>query len=102
MHNLGMLLKSHGLDFDHAQRLVASFSKHNIERIPLFIVVPETDVANFATLSGPDIEVRSEAELGQYLVDQPVAGIRAGYINQEIIKLAFWELGLTANYFCVD
>jgi hypothetical protein len=28
--------------------------------------------------------------------------MRPGYINQEIIKLAFWELELTTNYFCVD
>ncbi len=35
-------------------------------------------------------------------MSEPVAGIRPGYINQEIVKLAFWELGLTENYFCVD
>jgi hypothetical protein len=35
-------------------------------------------------------------------VDEPVAGVRPGYINQEIIKLAFWELGLAANYLPVD
>jgi hypothetical protein len=35
-------------------------------------------------------------------VDHEVHGMRPGYINQEIVKLSFWELGLAQNYFCVD
>ena len=102
MSRLAFLLKSHAPDFDHAQRMVASFREFNHEGIPLFIVVPQDDLEVFATLDGPNIDIRSESELGQYLVDEPVAGIRPGYINQEIVKLAFWELGLADNYFCVD
>ena len=102
MHRLGMLLKSYGPDFDHARRMVTSFTEFNVEGLPLYVVVPEQDVAQFGALAGPGIEVLSEQELGEYLVDEPVSGIRPGYINQEIVKLAFWELGLTENYFCVD
>jgi hypothetical protein len=102
MSRLAFLLKSHAPDFDHAQRMVESFNEFNRENIPLFIVVPEDDLGIFAAINGPNIEIRSESELGQYLVDEPVAGIRPGYINQEIVKLAFWELGLADNYFCVD
>ncbi|MSW82588.1 MAG: hypothetical protein F2840_15770, partial [Actinobacteria bacterium] len=102
MSRLAFLLKSHAPDFDHAQRMVESFNEFNRENIPLFIVVPGDDLGIFAAINGPNIEIRSESELGQYLVDEPVAGIRPGYINQEIVKLAFWELGLADNYFCVD
>jgi len=102
MSRLAFLLKSHAPDFDHAQRMVESFNEFNRENIPLFIVVPKGDLGIFAAINGPNIEIRSESELGQYLVDEPVAGIRPGYINQEILKLAFWELGLADNYFCVD
>lgn len=102
MYPLGMLLKSYGPDFDHASRLVGSFRQHNVEGLPLFVLVPDADMPRFSALQGGDVTVLSEAALERHLVDEPVAGIRPGYINQEIVKLAFWELGLTANYFCVD
>jgi hypothetical protein len=102
MHQFGMLLKSHGPDLEHAERLVRSLGDHNPEHIPLFVVVPELDVPGFRALAGDDVTVMSESALSDYLVGAPVAGIRPGYINQEIVKLAFWELGQTANYFCVD
>ena len=102
MHTFAMLLKSFADDFDYAQRLLVSFRKFNADSVHLYCVVPPADVARFTVLGGPDVTVLNESELGQYLVDQPVHGMRPGYINQEIIKLAFWELELTENYFCVD
>ena len=97
-----MLLKSFADDFDYAQRLLVSFRKFNADGVHLYCVVPPADVARFQAFSGADVTVLSESELGEYLVDHPVHGMRAGYINQEIVKLAFWELELTENYFCVD
>ena len=97
-----MLLKSFSDDFDYAQRLLVSFRKFNADGVHLYCVVPPADVARFEAFSGADVTVLSESELGEYLVDHPVHGMRAGYINQEIVKLAFWELELAENYFCVD
>jgi hypothetical protein len=97
-----MLLKSYGGDADLAKRLLASFEKFNHEGLSLYVVVPEADVPRFEELAGANVHVLPETTLGAYLVDQPVAGVRPGYINQEIVKLAFWELGLAENYFCVD
>ena len=102
MHNFGILLKSYDGDFDLAERLIESFNKYNPESLPMFIVVPEADVQKFNRFASDTITVLSESLLGEHLVDHEVAGIRPGYINQEIVKLSFWELGLTENYFCVD
>ena len=102
MQSFAMLLKSFADDFDYAQRLLVSFRKFNADSLHLYCVVPPADMARFAAFSGADVTVLSESELGEYLVDHPVHGMRAGYINQEIVKLAFWELELTENYFCVD
>lgn len=102
MLNFGILLKSYDKDFDLAERLIESFNRFNPELLQMFIVVPESDVEQFRIFESETISVLSESLLGQYLVDHEVAGIRPGYINQEIVKLAFWELGLTKNYFCVD
>lgn len=102
MTSVGLLVKSYRDDLPLAERLVASLDRHNVERLPTWIVVPDADVALFAHLAGEGREVLPESLLGQYLVDQPVAGIRPGYINQEIVKLAFWELGLADNVFTID
>ena len=102
MTRLGLLLKSYAGDFAYAQRMVESFHKHNADKLTLFIVIPDSDVELFSSMTGSNVEIFSEDLLGKYLVDSPVHDLRPGYINQEIVKLAFWELGLTENYFCVD
>ncbi len=103
MEQIALLLKSYAPDHAYAQRLVASFEEHNREGLTLHCVVPSADLALFSSLSGPHVVVHTEEEIaGQHLVDHPIGGLRVGYANQEIVKLAFWESGLAANYFCVD
>lgn len=102
MHRLGFLLKSYAKDFHYAERMVESFHCHNTDGLPLFIVVPDGDMTLFQPLVQHNTQLFSESDFAAHLVDEPVAGIRPGYINQEIIKLAFWETGLTENYFCAD
>ncbi len=97
-----MLCKSYSGDLEYAQRMVKSFNEFNTDGIKLFIVVPQVDLVLFEPLSGAHIEVLSERLLAHHLVDREVHSIRPGYINQEIIKLSFWELELAENYFCVD
>lgn len=97
-----MLCKSFQGDLEYARRMVKSFHEFNTEGLKLFVVVPGKDLELFGQFTCPTVEILSEDRLGQYLVDREVHGMRPGYINQEIIKLAFWELQLCANYFCVD
>lgn len=102
MHRLGILLKSYAKDFHYAERMVESFHRHNTDDLPLFIVVPDDDAPLFQPLVRQRTQLLLESDFATHLVDVPVAGIRPGYINQEIIKLAFWEKALTQNYFCAD
>jgi len=97
-----MLCKSDSGDFEYAQRMVKSFHKFKSGAIQLFLVVPETDLELFAPLSDESVTLLSEQLVVGHLVDHEVHGMRPGYINQEIVKLSFWELGLAQNYFCVD
>ncbi|MDA9334083.1 DUF6492 family protein [Actinomycetota bacterium] len=97
-----MLCKSYSGDFEYAQRMVKSFHQFNSDAIQLFLVVPEPDLELFFPLSGDSVTLLSEQLLVGHLVDHEVHGMRPGYINQEIVKLSFWELGLAQNYFCVD
>lgn len=102
MAAFGMLLKSYAGDLEYAQRLIRSFHAHNVDELSLYCVVPEQDIPLFHELSGPNVTVMSEEPFAQYFTHEPVWGIRTGYINQEIVKLAFWESGLLDAYFCVD
>lgn len=99
---LGILVKSYSEDLEYTRRLVSSIEKFNTEHLPVFLVVPESELELFGEFKNSDVSVLSEELLAQHLVREPRAGFSAGYINQEIIKLSFWELGLCSNYFCVD
>lgn len=102
MHRLGILLKSYAKDFHYAERMVESFHRHNRDDLPLFMVVPDDDKALFSPLIGRNTELLLESDFADHLVTEPLWDLRPGYINQEIIKLAFWEKGRAENYFCAD
>ena len=102
MTPIALLLKSHAPDLPYAERLVESCSAFNSDALPFFCVVPRADVPAFAALTDRMTVLAEEEILGDHLVAEGVHGLSAGYINQEIVKLVFWETGLAANYFCVD
>jgi hypothetical protein len=102
MAELALLVKSYQGDFEYAERLMQSINAHNIDALPVFIVVPEKDLQQFNVFASDTTKILSENLFENHLVHEETAGFRPGYINQEIIKLAFWELDLCDNYFCVD
>ena len=97
-----MMLKTYALDLEYAQRLISSFHAHNVDGLHLFCVVPQSEHHLFAAFEADTVSIMTEAPFEKYFTAEDVDGIRPGYINQEIVKLAFWELGLADNYFCVD
>lgn len=101
---LVFLLPSYIGDIKYVDRLVDSYIKYNTDNIPLYIIVPECDLESFIKYRIDNIKVLTKEYIsGKYLVhDNSIHGIRPGYINQEIIKLSFWEQKLCENYFCLD
>jgi len=99
---LAFMLRSYGPDVTYAIRLVESFRRFNIDSLHLYISVPTDDAHLFAHLAGGDVTVMDDSQFAPMFVHAEVHGLRPGYINQEIVKLAFWETGLADNYFCVD
>ena len=102
VHRFGMMLKSYGGDLDLARRCVESFDRFNAEHIPLTIVVPASDLPAFTALENSDITVLDESIFDDYLVSEPFGDMRVGYINQQIVKLGFWERDIYDDYFVVD
>jgi hypothetical protein len=103
MHKIAILLKTHIRDIKWAERAVLSYMKHNIDKIPLYIVVPDSDLRAFEGFTGEAIELHSDESVTTNLAyHNSVSGFAPGYINQEVIKLAFWEKRYCENYLCMD
>jgi hypothetical protein len=96
------LLKTYAGDLEFACRLIDTYLEHNVEHIPLVISCPAVDRPQFARFESESVSVISDEEVTDQLVTREVAGIRPGYINQEIVKLAFAEKGIARNYMCLD
>ena len=102
MSRLALLLKSYAADAEYAKRLIDSFHQHNPTGLTLYCVVPREDLALFAPLACSTVVVLDEQPFEHHFTTEEVHELRPGYINQEVVKLSFWELGLAENYFCVD
>lgn len=103
MDRIVILLKTFKGDLVYVERLYKSYLRYNKDNIPLHIVVPEEDLDIFYKFSRKKVILHSDESITENLVhDDSIRGIRPGYINQEIIKLAFWQKRLCNNYFCMD
>ena len=103
MHKIATLLVTYIGDIGYVERLIPNYVKYNQDKIPLYIAVPDSDRKAFEKFMDDGIELLTMESITDNLVyDHSVRGIRPGYVNQEIIKLAFWEKGLCENYFCMD
>ncbi len=96
------MLKTYAGDLESAKRLITSFRKHNVDELTLHVVVPSEDMALFAPLADAKIAVIAEDTVPVRMATSDVNGIRPGYINQELVKLAFFRLALTDAYLCLD
>lgn len=102
MEHFGLLLKSYGAHAREAKRLIDSYRTYAAPHIPMTAVVPADDLSTFRSFTGSDVQLVPEEEFEQHLVTEPIGALRPGYVNQEIIKLAFHELGIYRHYFTVD
>jgi hypothetical protein len=81
--------------------------KHNIDEIKLFVIVDPEDLFLFMDLESPIVRVMSLIDLHVETLSQNQQSARffdttPGYINQQIVKLSFWETRLCENYLCLD
>lgn len=103
METLSLFLKTYSKDFPRAKKLLESIIQHNTDKIPTWIACPKKDLIEFKTLeTEPWINCIIEEDFPVKLAKQTMNGIRAGYLNQEVLKLGFAELDLSRHYFCLD
>jgi len=102
MHNFCFMVKTYSKDMDYCKRLVDSINLFNVDNIFTYLVVEELDREKFESLATDSIAIVTMESIPVEFASVPINGISTGYINQEITKLAFWKLGLSKNYLCLD
>lgn len=101
MDKIVFMLKTYKKDYCYYSQFVETFRQYNVDNIKLYVVVPKADVSLFY-VKDDNIKIVAEEELPVEYFKKGCNGYSAGYLNQQIVKLAFWELGLCENYFCID
>lgn len=114
MEKFSFLLKTYNEDFIYVKRLLNSFQRFNLDNIKMYIIFPESQTIEFTEKVDQSLltncVVLEEELFDKYLVKEDLycnlsctpGYIRPGYINQEIIKLAFYELNYCENYLPLD
>lgn len=96
------LLKSYVNDFSYAERLIKSYNTFNVDMIDLFLVVPAKDIEIFSTFKSNVIHVLSDQLFIGDIIPEGSIHLHIGYLNQQIIKLAFGNLRFAENWMCLD
>ena len=102
MTDLAVVVKSHRQDLTLAQRLLSSLSEYNSDSIPIFIIVPSSDIPLFSPLCSAGVTLLRDEDFTRHLVEEPFGGMTTGYINQQIIKLTCWEQIEAKNFLVLD
>jgi len=102
MFDFCLMIKSYRNDFDYCMRLVASINRFNVDNVPTYIVVEKEDLVLFSQFTNDNITVLATESIPVDFVETGFNGISPGYINQEIVKLAFWKLQKAKHYLCLD
>lgn len=96
------MLKTYRGDLEFADRLISSYHKHNRDDIPICIVVPQLDLPLFRHFESMNVTLIPEESIPTRLAPQSSNPRDSGYINQQVLKLAFYRLGIADNYMCLD
>ena len=104
MKDVAIFIKSHRPDLVLVHRLLDSISRHNRDRIGVFISVPADDVVAFQDLSRrfTDVSVLADDHFGIPRVDRKIWGFAPGYITQQLVKLSVQRLSEARNYLILD
>ena len=100
--NFAFMLKTHSPDRAFVLRLVESYHLHNNDKIQLFIVAPASDLGAFRGLECETVTLVAEEGIPTKLLKTVKKTRDTGYINQQVLKLAFHRMSMAENYLCLD
>jgi hypothetical protein len=103
--DIALYCKSYRRDVLRVRRLLDSIERHNRDRLPVFVSMPQADRALFAERLG---STRCTLVNDEEIVRASPGGSRErvaameGELSQAIVKAEFWRLGLSESALCID
>ena len=105
MSNISIFCKSYHLDLERAVVMAESVRKFNRDALPLYISVPNADLALFKSRIGTNgIIWLSDEEIvtANPSINMSVYQSLPGHISQQIVKAEFWRVNPKENCVCID
>lgn len=96
------MLKTYAGDIKFAKRLITSFLLHNEDQIYLYVVVPQMDLQVFAEFKSKTVFLLAEETVPCRTLPASSRPRDSGYINQQVLKLGFYKLGIADSYMVLD
>jgi hypothetical protein len=105
MKPFALYCKSYSTDLKRVIRLAKSVLEFNIENIPFYVSVPQSELTLFQEkLKFLNVELISDEEIIQASPRMELAQVNQmpGHLSQQVIKSEFWRLGISETYLCLD
>ncbi|MFZ9467969.1 MAG: DUF6492 family protein [Limnohabitans sp.] len=105
MTTLALYCKSYSTDLRRLVRLAESVKKFNVEGLPFYVSVPDSELALFQEhLAGYDVHLMTDSDIlrASPRIDREQMSRFPGSLSQQIVKSEFWRLGLSDAYLCLD
>ena len=105
MTTLALYCKSYSTDLRRLVRLAESVRKFNVEGLPFYVSVPDSELALFQEhLAGYEVHLMTDSDIlrASPRIDREQMSQLPGSLSQQIVKSEFWRLGLSDAYVCLD
>jgi hypothetical protein len=105
MSPLALYCKSYSTDLRRVVRLMQSIERFNRTNIPVYVSVPEAELALFREhLGATSARLLSDESIlrASPRLDLTKFASMHGAVAQQVVKSEFWRLGLADAYLCLD
>ena len=105
MKPLALYCKSYSTDLFRLVRLAQSIRTFNVERLPFYVSVPQSELPLFREhLSGLDAQLMADEDILRASPRMGAAQVAhmPGNVAQQVVKSEFWRLNLSNAYLCLD
>ena len=102
MEKLGMICPTFHRDIQRVEVLLNSVRKYNTENIPLYLILPSSDIDLFKNTVGTDLNFVPEEEILKLDSSNLNKIQNENWVLQQVIKSQFWRLDLCENTLLLD
>mgnify|MGYP006270410937 CR=1 FL=1 len=100
---IAIFIKSYAPDFKNLFRLLKSIEQFNQDLIPIYVCVPDADITQAMSFDlGAEVSLVPESFFEADFPTSKIHGRSLGYLKQQIIKLAVYQLGVARHYIMLD